>query len=307
MKIVVLGAGGVGGYFGGRLAIAGSDVTFVARGAHLDAMRRDGLKITSPLGDAVVHPVKAVSTIAEVDTADLVMIGVKLWDTEAVAAELAPLASRGAAVVSFQNGVEKDDVLRRHLPADAVLGGVAYIQAMIAEPGAIAHAGKAQRIVIGEYGGARSARVEAFRAACVAAGIDVEVSDAIERAIWEKFVFLVALSGTTSLFREPIGVIREDAAKRALFVDAMREVMAVGSAKGVPLRDDFIDDRLAFCDSLPPTMSSSMRTDRERGNRLELPWLSGAVVAMGESFGIATPANRRIADGLAPFVNGTRG
>ncbi len=303
MKIVVLGAGGVGGYFGGRLAGAGSDVTFVARGPHLDAMRRDGLRITSPLGDATIR-VNAVDSVASIAAADLVMVGVKLWDTEAVAAELAPLASRGAAVVSFQNGVDKDDVLRRHLPAGAVLGGVAYIQAMIAEPGVIAHSGRNQRIVFGEFGGARTARVEAFREACVAAGIDLEVSDSIERAIWEKFVFLVALSGTTSLFREPIGVIRVDAAKRALFTEAMREVMAVGVAKGVPLAPGFIDDRLAFCDALPPTMSSSMRTDLERGNRLELPWLSGAVVAMGESLGIATPANRRIVDGLASVVNG---
>lgn len=304
MKIVVLGAGGVGGYFGGRLARSGHDVVFVARGRHLDAMRRDGLRITSPLGDAVVQPATAVESVGAIDDADLVMIGVKLWDTEAVAAQLTGLAARGAAVVSFQNGVDKDDVLRRHLPPEAVLGGVAYIQAMIAEPGVIAHTGRNQRLVFGEYGGARTGRVEAFGAACVAAGIDAEVSDSIERAIWEKFVFLVALSGTTSLFREPIGVIRDDPAKRALLVDAMRETMAVGIAKGVPLRDGFVEDRLAFCDTLPPTMSSSMRTDLERGNRLELPWLSGAVVTMGAALGIETPANRRIADGLAPFVNG---
>ena len=304
MKIVVLGAGGVGGYFGGRIAASGGDVTFIARGPHLEALRRDGLRITSPLGDAHIEPVKALESIHDVPSADLVIVGVKLWDSDAVAKSLQPIVSRGAAVVSFQNGVQKDDVLRAHLPASAVLGGVAYIAAVIAAPGVIAHSGKMQRLVIGEYDDTESPRTDAFLAACRAGGFEAERSDAIERAIWEKFVFLVGFSGTTSLFREPIGFIREDADRRALLHDAMREVVAVGLAKGVPLRGDFADDRLAFADTLPPTMTSSMAGDLARGNRLELPWLSGAVVDMGRTVGVETPANRRIADALADFVDG---
>jgi 2-dehydropantoate 2-reductase len=304
MRIVVLGAGGVGGYFGGRLAAAGTDVTFVARGAHLDAIRRDGLRITSALGDAQVVHANAVETIADAGPADLVIIGVKLWDTEAVAATLRPAVERGAAVLSLQNGVQKDDVLRKHVPAEAVIGGVCYIAATIASPGVIAHAGTMQRLVFGEYGGGISARAEAFLAACLEAKIDAELTGAIEQMIWEKFVFLVGLSATTSLFRCPIGPIRDDAERRAILLGAMQEVVAVGRAKGVPLRADYAKDRLAFCDTIPATMTSSMQVDLERGNRLEVPWLSGAVVELGKTLGVPTPENLAVTEAMAPYARG---
>lgn len=306
MKIVVLGSGGVGGYFGGRLAAAGSDVTFVARGAHFEALRQDGLKITSLLGDVHIPKVNVVKTIAEVSDADLVMVGVKLWDTEDVAVSLKPIAQGGAAIISFQNGVQKDDILREHVPPEAVMGGVCYIAATIAGPGVIAHAGTMQRLVFGEYGGRTSARGEAFLAACKKAGIDAEFSDSIERLIWEKFVFLVGLSGTTSKFSTPIGPIREDTGKRAILLETMREVVAVGRAKSVPLRPDFAEDRLAFCDTIPATMTSSMQVDLERGNRLELPWLSGAVVDLGAQLGVPTPANSAIVEVLMPYEQGKK-
>lgn len=306
MKIVVLGSGGVGGYFGGRLAASGSDVTFIARGAHLEALRRDGLKITSALGDLHIPKVTAVQTIAEAGVADLVMVGVKLWDTEDVAATLKPIADSGAAIISFQNGVQKDDILRKYVPAEAVMGGICYIAATIAGPGVIAHAGTMQRIVFGKYGGQPSARGDAFLAACKAAGIDVELSNSIERLIWEKFVFLVGLSGTTSKFGTPIGPIREDAEKRAVLLETMREVVAVGRARNVPLRPDFAEDRLAFCDTIPATMTSSMQVDLERGNRLELPWLSGAVVDLGAQLGVPTPANAAIVQALSQYALGKK-
>lgn len=304
MKIIVMGSGGVGGYFGGRLAAAGNEVTFVARGAHLQALRSSGLNVRSPRGDLHLAEVRAVETIAQAGLADLVMVGVKLWDTESIAPSLRPLAERGAAIVSFQNGVQKDDVLRKHVPPDAVMGGVCYIAATIAEPGVIAHTGNMQRLVFGEYGGQASARALAFLAACREAGIDADCSDSIERLIWEKFVFLVGLSGTTSMFGQAIGPIRADATMRSTLLDAMREVVAVGRAKGVPLQAEFAQDRLAFCDTLPAAMTSSMQNDLARGNRLEVPWLSGAVVELGQRLGIATPVNRAIGDALAPFANG---
>jgi 2-dehydropantoate 2-reductase len=304
VKIVVLGSGGVGGYFGGRLAAAGCDVTFVARGAHLDAIRRQGLRIVSPLGDVHVSPAKAIASIAQAETADLVLVGVKLWDTEAVAPTLRPLAERGAAILSLQNGVQKDEVLRRHLPPEAVMGGLCYISALIEAPGVIRHHGTLQRLVFGEYGGAQSARAQAFLDACRCAGIDTELSGDIERLIWEKFVFLVGLSGTTTFFRQPIGPVREGPDSRALLLDAMAEVVAVGRARGVSLPPDFAEDRLAFCDTLPAAMTSSMHGDLDRGHRLELPWLSGGVVEMGAAAGVATPANQRITDALAPFAQG---
>jgi 2-dehydropantoate 2-reductase len=306
MRIVILGSGGLGGYFGGRLAAAGSDVTFVARGAHLAALRRNGLKITSPRGNLHLPQIKTAETIREIETADLVLVGVKLWDTESVAASLKPIAERGAAIISFQNGVHKDDVLRKYVPADSVMGGVCYIAAAISKPGVIGHTGTMQRLVFGEYGARKSARGEAFLAACQTADIDAELSDAIERLIWEKFVFLVGLSGMTSKFRSPIGPIRENAEKRAMLFETMREVVAVGRAKGVPLRPDFAEDRLAFCDTIPAKMTSSMQVDLERGNRLELPWLSGAVVDLGAQLGVPTPTNAAIVEALTPYVQGRK-
>ena len=302
MRIVILGSGGLGGYFGGWLAAAGSDVTFVARGAHLAALRRNGLKITSPRGNLHIPQIKTAETIREIETADLVLVGVKLWDTQSVAASLKPIAERGAAIISFQNGVHKDDVLRKYAPADSVLGGACYVAAAISEPGVIGHTGTMQRLVFGEYGARKSARGEAFLAACQAADIDAELSDAIEQLIWEKFVFLVGLSGMTSKFGTPIGPIRENPKRRAMLFETMREVVAVGRAKGVPLRPDFAEDRLAFCDTIPAKMTSSMQVDLKRGSRLELPWLSGALVDLGAQLGVPTPANAAIVEALMPYV-----
>ncbi len=304
MRIAILGAGGVGGYFGARLAAAGCDVTFIARGKHREAMLERGLRIESPLGNLTLKDVKVVGSSSEVGEVDLVFMTVKLWDTDDAARSLIPIVARGASVVSFQNGVQKDDILRKYLPAESILGGVSYIAAVIGEPGVIVHNGTMQKLVFGEYGGSRSARVVALHEACRKAGIEADISDDIERLIWEKFVFLVGLSGATSAIRKPIGVIRENAKTRALLFDVMREVVAVGKAKGVALADDFAEGRLSFCDTLPASMTSSMYNDLQRGNRLELPWLSGGVAEMGAALNVPTPCNRVIADILSPYADG---
>jgi 2-dehydropantoate 2-reductase len=306
MKIIVVGAGGVGGYFGGRLAAAGYDVTFVARGAHLASIQKNGLKIrnTNQLKDLVLPAVKGVETVAEAGSADLVLIGVKLWDTETVAVTLRAVADKGASFISFQNGVQKDYLLRKYVPAESIIGGVCYIAASISEPGVIDYKGGIQKLVFGEYSGHRSKRCETFLAACKQAGIDAELSDDIERAIWEKFVFLVGLSGATSFFRTTIGPIRDDQQKRAMLQGAMQEVVAVARAKSVNLDSDFAENRLAFCETLPPSFPSSMQIDLSRGNRLELPWLSGAVVDLGRALKVATPVNQQIVEALAPYVEG---
>jgi 2-dehydropantoate 2-reductase len=306
MKIAVLGSGGVGGYFGARLAHAGYDVTFVARGKHLAAIRQDGLRIASPLGDLVVKSPNVVEDVSLVKTADLVLVAVKLWDTESAAQSLKPLAEKGASVISFQNGVQKDDILARYLPASSIIGGVCYIAATIGEPGLIVHSGTLQKLAFGEYDGSRSPRVAAFYDACQKAGITAEISDDIKRLIWEKFVFLVGLSGTTTSIRQPIGPIRENPLTRAFLLRVMSEVVAVGRATGVNLPEHFANDRLAFCDTIPATMTSSMHHDLERGNRLELPWLSGAVSGFGSQLNIPTPNNSAIADVLALYTDGTQ-
>jgi 2-dehydropantoate 2-reductase len=304
MKIAVIGAGGVGGYFGAKLANGGNEVTFVARGPHLSAIQQNGLTVLSSLGDIHLDSVHAVGSIAEVEPVDLVLVAVKLWDTDEVAQALRPLTDQGAAVLSLQNGVLKDDTLRAQLPAESILGGACYISAAIRSPGVIQHSGSIQRIAFGEYAGAPSPRTHMILSALRQAMIDADISESIERVIWEKFVFLVGLSGTTTAMRQPIGVIRENKQTRSFLLDLMREVVEVGRAKGIQLAIDYAQDRLAFCDTLPATMTSSMHHDLDHGNRLELPWLSGGVVTLSNTLGVATPLNRAVSDILEPFVRG---
>lgn len=299
MRIAVMGSGGVGGYFGARLARAGCDVTFVARGAHLEAMRKNGLLVESKLGNIHIETPNVTSDPAGIGEVDLVLFGVKLWDTESAAKAILPLVGPRTGVVSFQNGVQKDELLRSVVGDDAVMGGVCYIAATIARPGVIAHGGTMQKLVFGEYGNRPEARARDFLEACGKAGIDAEISADISRVTWEKFVFLVGLSATTATMRAPVGEVRAHPRARAMLLDVMREVVAVGRAEGVALAQDFAENRLAFCDSLPPEMSASMRNDLERGNRLEVEWLSGDVVARGARLGVPTPVNRTVYDVLA--------
>lgn len=299
-----MGSGGVGGYFGARLAQGGADVTFIARGAHLAALRAGGLRMESPLGDLHLAKPKVTDDPGTVGAVDLVLFSVKLWDTESAARSIAPLVGPGTGVISFQNGVQKDDVLREVLGEQAVIGGVSYIAATIGEPGLIRHSGKMQKLVFGEYDGSTTGRVERLRDACAAGGIDHELSTGIRQTIWEKFVFLVGLSGTTTTARVPIGPIRANQRSRAFLHDVMDEVVQVARAEGVPLPADYAASRLAFCDGLPPTMTSSMHNDLERGGRLEAPWLSGDVVARGRRLGIPTPCNGAILDILSVHSEG---
>ncbi|MBI4204273.1 MAG: 2-dehydropantoate 2-reductase [Betaproteobacteria bacterium] len=304
MKIAVMGSGGVGGYFGARLAQSGCEVSFIARGAHLAAMKEHGLKIESRLGDIHLPSVRVTDDPRTLDPVDLVLFSVKLWDTEAAARSLAPLVGPDTGIVSFQNGVQKDDILKRLCGEKAVMGGVGYIATAIARPGVIRHTGTMQRLLFGEYDGRRSARAEAFLAACRRAGIDAELSADIRREVWEKFVFLVGLSGTTATMRLPIGPIRENPRTRAFLFDLMQEAVAVGRAHGVALAEDYAEKRLAFCDGLPPDMTSSLHHDLERGNPLEVEWLSGGVVHLGQQVGVPTPANRAVWDILALHAAG---
>jgi 2-dehydropantoate 2-reductase len=200
--------------------------------------------------------------------------------------------------------VVKDDILGQALGAEHVIGGVCYIAATIAEPGVIRHSGTLAKLVFGEYDGSLSRRVRQFSDACADSGIDAEISDQIEKAIWEKFVFLVGISGTTSLARTCIGPIRSHPRSRAFLHDVMEEVVQVARAHGVPFPADYADEQLAFADGLPAGMTSSMERDLERGNRLEVGWLSGDVVERGARLGVATPCNRAIFDILSLYSGG---
>lgn len=300
MKIAMMGSGGVGGFFGGRLAKAGCDVTFIARGAHLAALREQGLMLENePQGNIHVPQVKATDDPAQVGPVDLVILSVKLWDTEAAAKQVAPMVSPDTAVLSLQNGVIKDEIMRRVFGDNAVMGGVCYVATHISKPGTIHQTGTMQRIVVGEYDGSVSKRVKDLHAALVQSGVTAELSTDVRRSIWEKYVFLVGLSATTTSMRRTLGPVRSNPQARAFLQDLMAEVVAVGRAHGVALTDEFAGSRMAFADSLPADMTSSMHHDLEKGNRLEVDWLSGGVVKLGREKGVPTPCNRAVCDILA--------
>jgi 2-dehydropantoate 2-reductase len=301
----MMGSGGVGGFFGGRLAHAGYDVSFIARGAHLAAMREHGLTIENePQGNIHVPKVRVSDDPAAFGKVDLVILSVKLWDTEAAARSIRPLLGPETGVLSLQNGVIKDDILRSELGDAAVMGGVGYVASHISKPGTIHQTGTMQRVVLGEYGGRVSARAQFLHQALLAAGVKSELSTDVRKAIWEKYSFLVGLSGATTTMRLPLGPIRANPQSRAFLAQLIRETVAVGRAHGVALPEDFADSRLAFADSLPADMTSSMHHDLEAGNRLEVNWLSSGVVKLGQEKGVPTPANSAVCDILALYADG---
>ncbi len=305
MRIVIMGAGGLGGYFGARLAAAGNDVAFVARGAHLAAIRQDGLRVESACGDLHLRDVVATDDPGSLAPADIVLFAVKLWDTESAAEQIRPLIRPGTAVISFQNGVKKEEVLAGILGPAAVMGGVGQVSVIIGRPGVIVHTGTLAKLTFGEMDGSLSARGKAFLAACREAGIDAELSDDIRTRLWEKFVFLTAMSGSTTTMRHPIGVIRANLQTRGFLLDMIREGVAVGRALGISFADDHAERTLAGVDRLPEQMTTSMHGDLKRGNRLEVPWLSGAMVELGRQAGVPTPLNRAVFDILALHAGGT--
>lgn len=308
MRIAIFGAGGVGGTFGTRLALAGEDVRFIARGAHLAAIQRNGLTIRRDEGDLHLHPVHAADDVAAIGPVDLVLVAVKLYDTEAVAAMLPPLMGPETAVVSFQNGVTAADTMRRAVGVERVFGGVTYIMAVISEPGVITQTGALARLIFGEFtdhgAGRRTPRIEAFQNACQRAAIDAVISDDITVDIWRKFTFLTALSGVTSLLRLPLGPIRADADTRALMQAAVEEAVAVAQANGVALPDDMTAQHMARIDGAPADTGSSMLYDLSHGKRLELGWLSGALLDLGREAGVPTPIHAFITTALKLHANG---
>jgi 2-dehydropantoate 2-reductase len=303
MKIVMFGAGGVGGYFGGRLAQAGCDVAFVARGAHLEAIRRDGLRLTSPKGDAHVPTVRASDDPRDLGPADVVFFTVKLYDAERAAAQLGPLIGPDTMVVTLQNGVDAVDIVARHVGHEHTAGGVAYVAAVIDPPGTIRHTAL-DALIVGELDGTMSPRLRALQAAAARAGFGFTASPHILVDLWSKFARLSVFSAMTSITRSPLGVLRAEPALMAMLERAALETIAVGRAHGVELSDGVMDEVLGMMRGLPPEAKSSMLSDLERGRRLELPWLSGAVVRLGAEKGVPTPTHEFIATVLQPFVNG---
>ncbi len=307
MRIAVIGAGGVGGAFGAALAAAGADVTFVARGAHLQAMRDNGLRIESPRGNVAVAPTQATDDPASIGPVDFVLFCVKLWDVESAGAAIKPLIGPTTAVIPLQNGIDSSERLIPILGAQAVMGGVAQISATIAQPGIVRQVGTFMKLIFGELEGGKSARGEAFLALCQKAGFDAAHSDQIMTELWMKFILLATNAAITAATRTPVGMLRDDPDIAPMFERASAEVAAVGRARGVKLPNDVAARVAGFTRSAPPTMMASMAHDLIRGNRIELPWLSGKVVALGRELGVPTPVHEVLYAVLKPFTNGTPG
>ena len=304
MRIAVMGSGGVGGYFGARLVKGGADVVFIARGAHLAAMRQHGLRIENDREPIELPKIDVTDDASRIGRVDLILFAVKLWDTEAAARSLLPAIGPDTGLISFQNGVQKDDMLRPIIGDAALIGGVGYVATAISKPGVIAQIGTMQRLLFGEFDGRVSKRIEDFHQVCTAGGINAEISPDIRREIWQKFVFLVGLSGATTSMRMPLGQIRDNPLTRQFLLDLMKEALAVGRAHGIALPEDYAEQRLAFADGLPRDMIASMYHDLQAGKRLELPWLSGGVVDLGAAVGIPTPMNRAVRDILLLHAQG---
>ncbi len=304
MRFLILGAGGVGGYLGARLAADGNDVTFVARGAHRDAMARDGLRLRSPLGDLHIEHPNLYGDPATTGLCDVILVCVKMWDNEAAVELMRPLLTHDTAVISLQNGVEAEDQLAAALGPQHVLGGVARIAVKIAEPGVIEQTGDFARFVVGERDGGSTWRLDGLVAACEAAGIDIVASSDIGLELWNKFVLLTPFAGAACLFRLPIGGILADGERRAQLAALVAETAAVGRAKGAGLAPDVESRAMQAYADFPAEMKPSMLHDLEAGRRLEVDWLNGAVVRLGRELGVETPASRAVVEALEPVKLG---
>ena len=292
MRIAAMAAGAVGGYFGARMAAAGHDVFFIARGAHREAIEKNGLKVESVHGDVYLPKPNVTDNPAKVGPVDIVIFAVKLWDTEKAAEQARPLIGPNSRLITLQNGVDSVERIAPILGADQTVGGIAAIATVIDTPGVIKHTSSFAMMRFGRADKRADATLQAFADAGKAAKLDVAIADDIERERWQKFIFLTAMAGATSALRSSIGPIVADPELRAFFRQLMEEAFAIGKAKGVALDPNYIESRMDFVlNKVEPGMKASMAHDLERGNRLELDWLAGKVREFGRALGIPTPAS----------------
>ncbi|HAT51707.1 MAG TPA: 2-dehydropantoate 2-reductase [Betaproteobacteria bacterium] len=304
MRIVVIGTGGVGGYFGARLTEAGENVTFVARGAHLEAIKSRGLTVYSALGDMHLKDVQCTENTRDIGHADIVMIAVKLWATDEAIQTAKPLLGKNTGIISFQNGILAEESLIAAYSSQHAMGGVANIAALIEEPGVIRHNGNMASLAFGELNNTQSERAQSLLTACSRANIKAEIPDDINRAIWEKYIRLVTMSAMTTLCRMPIGPIRDEVHTRNLLSQILAEIIDVGKAKGLKFSDNVLQEQLDIIDGYPPSMVASMCGDLRRGYPLEVPWFSGTIVRLGKELNIPTPANGFVYAALKLFEHG---
>jgi 2-dehydropantoate 2-reductase len=295
MRIAIMAAGAVGGYYGARLVDIGEDVTFFARGANLAAIRKNGIMIKSPFGDLHLKSVTVTDDPTSVAPVDIVLFAVKLWDLETAAQAMRPVIGPNTQVITLQNGIDAVERIAPILGARHVAGGITQIVAVLEAPGVVNHSSKVAMIRCGHLDKHVDPTLTAFIEVGKKAGFDIALSDDIERDLWTKFVMLSGTSGITASTRQTLGPILADADTRALFLNLMQEAVTVGRKKGVNLAEDLAQDRMRVIEtSFPPTMRASMANDLERGNRLELDWLAGRIVQLGQALGVPTPANKAV-------------
>jgi 2-dehydropantoate 2-reductase len=295
MRIAAMAAGGVGGYYGARLAAAGHDVFFIARGAHKAAIEKNGLSVESVNGNVHIDKANVTDDPAKVGPVDIVLFAVKLWDTETAAQATRPMVGPHTRVIPMQNGIDSYETIAPILGVDNTAAGVTYVATVIDRPGVIRQDGIFQSIICGRPDGRSDPQLQAFVDAGKAAGIEISLSDNIQRDRWHKYIFLTATSGATAVTRKTMGPILADPDTRRMFCSIMRETLKVGQAKSVAIEDSYLDQRMAFADkSVPASMKASMANDLDRGNRLELDWLAGTVSRLGRELGVPTPVNDTI-------------
>ncbi len=304
IKIAVMGTGAMGGYVGARLAAAGAEVVFIARGAHLAAIRKDGLRVTSPLGDLHINPATATDDPAEVGAVDLVLLGVKLYDVEAAVHGLLPMLGPETGVISLQNGVDAPAMIAEIAGPAHSVPGVALINGEIVAPGVIQH-NAMNGLTVGEVHGRSSARLENLARLGTKGGLEVAISPDIRLELWRKFLLLAPMGGLSALSRLPLSQIRGTPDTWRLAAQAMAEVVAVAQAEGVGLGEADIESTLAFVQGMSPSWQASLTVDLELGKRLELEWLHGTVCRLGEKAGIETPFHRVVLGALLPHAGGS--
>jgi 2-dehydropantoate 2-reductase len=305
MRIAVIGAGGIGAIYGASLAKAGADVIFVARGAHLAAMRERGLKIEGDRGEMHVSPAHATDDPSGVGPVDVVLFCVKLWDVESAGAAIRPIVGPKTAVIPLQNGVDAHERLIPVLGREAVMGGTAFVTGSIVAPGVVRQTGAYQRMTFGELDGTISPRGKRLAELCAAAGFEGILSPDVLVPLWDKFTMLVPLANVNALTRAPLGKYRADPDSWSLVEGSVHETVAVGRAEGVNLAPDAADKAIALIRSMPDHHMTSMGNDLLRGNRLELPWFAGKVVELGRKHGVATPVNSLVYAALKLYANGS--
>ena len=303
MKIAIMGSGGVGAYVGARLQDVGAQVHYIARGAHLQALQTQGLRIEMPGKDLHLPDVSATDKPADVGVVDLIIFAVKLWDTEAAAQQMQPMVGPNTRILTLQNGIDSVDLIRAQYSQAVVLGGVIYVSAVIDRPGVVRSLGGLHRIVMDRKGGDTIA-AQLSAVAALSQGLDVVLSDDAETVIWEKFIVLSSISGATSLLRSRMGEILANAETQAFLRSLLQETMAVGRAAGKRVRPELEDESVAKLHAMPPSFRSSMSEDLERGKPLELRWLSGRVHALGLELGVPTPAHTAVYRGLILHAGG---